>query len=90
MKWLSLALREGAAAHGFDTYLWTLKRVNELNRKRFGLNFSDVQAWRLLGKMGFSSQKPERQAKERDEEALQLWRKKTWPKIKRKSMKKGV
>lgn len=90
LKWLSPALREGAAAHGFGTDLWTLKRVNELIRKRFGLNYSDVHVWRLLGKMGFSSQKPERQAKERDEEAVQLWRKKTWPKIKKKPKKKGV
>ena len=65
-------------------------QLNELIRKKFGLNYSDVHVWRLLGKMGFSSQKPERQAKERDEEAVQLWRKKTWPKIKKKPMKKDV
>lgn len=90
LKWLSLALREGAVAHGFGTDLWTLKRVNQLIRKRFGLKYSDVHVWRLLGKLGFSSQKPERQAKERDEEAVQLWRKKTWPKIKKKPKKKDV
>lgn len=90
MQWLAGALREGATAHGFGTDLWTLKRVNALIRKKFGATFSDVHVWRLLGKLGFSSQKPERQAKERDESAVQNWREKTWPKIKKKPAKKGV
>jgi len=90
MKWLSTALRQGATAHGFGTELWTLKRVNELIRRQFGIEYSDVHVWRLLGKLGFSSQKPEKQAKERDEESVQKWRRKTWPKIKKKPAKKGA
>ena len=90
MRWLAGALREGATAHGFGTDLWTLKRVNQLIRQKFGAEFSDVHVWRLLGKLGFSSQKPERQAKERDESAVQNWREKTWPKIKKKPAKKVV
>ena len=90
MQWLAGALREGATAHGFGTDLWTLKRVNALIRKKFGATFSDVHVWRLLGKLGFSSQKPERQAKERDESAVQNWREKIWPKIKKKPAKKVV
>lgn len=90
MLWLANALREGATAHGFGTELWTLKRVNELIRKKLGKKFSDVHVWRLLGMLGFSSQKPDRQAKERDESAVKEWRQKTWPKIKKKPAKKGV
>jgi len=69
-KWLDAALRQGAQAHGFGTELWTLKRVGALIKRQFDIKFSDVHVWRLLGSMGFSSQKPERRAIERDEDAV--------------------
>jgi homospermidine synthase len=34
--------------------------------------------------MGFSSQKPERRAIERDESAVLAWKRKTWPALKKK------
>jgi transposase len=83
-KWLDAALRQGAQAHGFGTELWTLKRVGEIIKRQFGVVFSDVHVWRLLGSMGFSSQKPERRAIERDEEAVRTWRRKTLPALKKK------
>ena len=83
-KWLGLALRQGAQAHGFGTELWTLKRVGEVIKRQFGIEFSDVHVWRLLGSMGFSSQKPERRAIERDEDAVRVWKKKTWTGLKKK------
>lgn len=76
-------LLAGPQAAGFDTDLWTLKRVREVIRRRFGVQFSEVHVWRLLGKLGFSSQKPERQAKERDEAAIARWKKRTWPALKK-------
>jgi hypothetical protein len=39
---------------------------------------------RLLRSLGFSAQKPERLARERDDEAIAMFRKKTWPAIKKK------
>jgi transposase len=83
-KWLGTALRQGAQAHGFGTELWTLKRVGALIKRQFGVEFSDVHVWRLLGSMGFSSQKPERRAIERDEQAVRNWKRKTWPALKKK------
>ena len=56
--------------HGFGTELWTLKRVRALIERLYGVRFSQMQVWRMLGAMGFSSQKPERRAIERDEEAV--------------------
>jgi hypothetical protein len=38
-----------------------------------------VHGWQLLGKSGYSSQKPERQVMERDEAAIARWRRRTWP-----------
>ena len=86
---LRQVLLDGPQAVGFDTDLWTLKRVREVIRRRFGVQFSEVHVWRVLGKLGFSSQKPERQAKERDEAAVVRWKKRTWPALKKSAAKKA-
>jgi len=80
-------LLRGAHAHGYPTELWTLKRVAELIRKRFGVQYDPSGVWHVLRNMGWSCQKPERRARERDDEAIARWRKKDWPRIK-KSPKK--
>ena len=81
---LQVALLEGPTAHGFGTALWTLKRVRVFIEREFGVRYSDVHVWRLLGQMGFSSQKPERRAIERNEAAIESWKKRTWPALKKK------
>jgi len=81
---LQIALLEGPTAHGFGTPLWTLKRVRLFIERQFGVRYSEVHIWRLLGQMGFSSQKPERRALERDEAAIETWKKRTWPALKKK------
>lgn len=81
---LQVALLEGPTAHGFGTPLWTLKRVRLFIERQFGVRYSEVHVWRLLGQLGFSSQKPERRALERDEAAVEHWKKRTWPRLKKK------
>lgn len=81
---LYVALLEGAPAHGFATPLWTLKRVRLLIERKFGVRYSEVHVWRLLGQLGLSNQKPDRRALERDEAAITHWRKRTWPGLKKK------
>lgn len=81
---LHVALLEGPTAHGFGTPLWTLKRVRLFIERQFSVRYSDVHVWRLLGQLGFSSQKPERRALERDESAIEHWKKRTWPGLKKK------
>jgi transposase len=80
---LYVMLLEGAPAHGFATPLWTLKRVRQLIEREFGVRYSEVHVWRLLGQLGLSNQKPERRALERDEAAIEQWRKRTWPALKK-------
>jgi transposase len=70
--------------HGFGTELWTLKRVAVLIERQYGVKFGQTQIWRILGALGFSAQKPERRAIERDEDAVQTWKRKTWPGLKKK------
>lgn len=85
---LYIALLEGAEAHGFATPLWTLKRVRVLIEREFGVRYSEVHVWRLLGQLGFSNQKPDRRALERDEPAIEHWRKRTWPALKKTPLAK--
>ena len=76
-------LLRGAQSSGFGTDLWTLKRVRQTIEKHFGVRFSEVHVWRLLGRLGFSSQKPEKRAAERDEAAITRWKRHTWPALKK-------
>jgi transposase len=77
-------LLESPIAHGFGTELWTLRRVQQVIQRLFGVRYSEVHVWRLLGQMGFSSQKPEKRALERDEGAIRAWKRRTWPALKKK------
>jgi transposase len=80
---LYVALLEGAAVRGFTTPLWTLKRVRLWIEREFGVRYSEVHVWRLLGQLGLSNQKPDRRALERDAAAVEHWRKHTWPALKK-------
>ncbi len=86
---LRAALLEGAMAHDFGTELWTLKRVRSLIERLYDVRFSQVHVWRLLGAMGFSSQKPDRRAIERDDSAVLAFRRKTWPALKKSAPARG-
>ena len=46
--------------------------------------------WRILGGLGFSVQKPERRAIERDEDAVQTWKRKTWPALKKSQARRAT
>jgi transposase len=78
------ALLEGALAHGFPTDVWTLERIAVVIQGLIGVQLSNPSVWRLLrGRLGWSVQRPERQAKERDEKAIQHSVAHEWPRIKK-------
>jgi transposase len=80
---LAVNLLQGALAHGFPTELWTLRRVAALIERQFGIALSVTQVWRVLGQMGFSCQKPEGKARERNEQAIAHWKRYRWPALKK-------
>ena len=84
------ALVQSPTEHGFGTELWTLKRVARLIERMRGVRFGQTQVWRILGSLGFSPQKPEKQAIERDEDAVRQWKRRTWPRLKKKPSAKAV
>jgi len=82
---LQRVLQRGPAASGYKTELWTLKRVAEVIQRRFGVDYDPSAVWHILVKLGWSCQKPERRARERNEEEIQRWRHEEWPRIKKRS-----
>lgn len=81
---MRVSLLRGPTAHGFGTDLWTLKRVGAVIERLHGVRFGQTQVWRILGGLGFSPQKPEKRAIERDESAVRSWKRNTWPALKKK------
>lgn len=82
------ALMQSPTEHGFGTQLWTLKRVGALIERLHGVRFGQTNVWRILGSLGFSPQKPEKRAIERNEEAVRSWKRRTWPALKKKPSEK--
>lgn len=82
---LEKLLLQGAQKQGYATALWTSKRVAEVIERSFGVHYDPSGVWHLLQRMGWSSQKPEQQARERDDEAIAAWRRKDWPRIKKRA-----
>jgi transposase len=77
-------LLKGPLAAGYQTDLWTLQRVAKVIDRQFGVHYHPCHVWKLLGSLGWSCQKPERRALQRDEETIQRWRRGRWPHIKKR------
>ena len=82
------AILQSPTEHGFATELWTLRRVGAVIERMHGVRFSQTQIWRILGSLGFSVQKPEKRAIERNEDAVRSWKRSTWPALKKKPSEK--
>jgi transposase len=71
MAQLEGLLKEGAKAHGWKTQLWTAERVADLIQRRFAIRFHPEHARKILKRrLKWTSQVPQRRAKERDEAAI--------------------
>ena len=55
----------------------------ELIRRQFGIRYHPAHVSRLLKSLGLSLQKPQRRAYQRDEEAIERWKEKRWPELKK-------
>ncbi|GGQ33109.1 winged helix-turn-helix domain-containing protein [Streptomyces roseolilacinus] len=78
------ALEQGAQTHGFEADLRPLKRVGAVVTRTMGVVLSRASVWRLLtGRLGWSLQRPEWQAVERDESKIARWIAHEWPRIKK-------
>ena len=82
---LAQALRRGAYTQGYAEDYWTLDRIARLIWDLFGVRYHPSGVWRLLRRLGWSSQKPQRQALPRDDRAIAHWKRYVWPHIKKVS-----
>jgi transposase len=76
-------LEGGAVAAGFPTEQWTQARVKQVIEREFGVVYHQNYISRLLDDLGWSVQKPDTRAIERDEDLIRAWLKRDWPRIKK-------
>lgn len=77
-------LLAGPQTEGFSTDVWTSPRIAEVTKRHYNVEYHVNYIPSLMKSLGFSCQKPERQARERDEKAISTWKRKDWPRIKKK------
>jgi transposase len=71
MAQLEGLLKQGAKAHGWKTQLWTADRVADLIERHFSVRFHPEHARKILKRrLRWTSQRPQRRAKERNEAAI--------------------
>jgi len=70
--------------HGFATDLWSAPRLAQLIEQEFNIRLHPGYLVSWLRQRGYTPQKPRRQARERDEEAIARWLAQDWPRIKKR------
>lgn len=76
-------LMKGAIESGFQTDVWTGKRVSKLIKDRFGVKYHFKHMPRLLRELGFRQVKPKRKPHEQNEDARNEWLENTWEYVKK-------
>lgn len=87
---LRALLHLGPRASGFATDLWTLRRVRAVIAAELGITYSVSNVHCLLRRMDFSPQKAVRRAREQDVAEVERFRRKEWPRIKKKPADRAV
>jgi transposase len=80
---LEKELLRGAYAHGYSEDYWTLDRIGHVIWTLFGVRYEQSGVWRLMTRIGWSSQKVQRLAIQQDDEAIANWKRRVWPRIKK-------
>jgi transposase len=86
---LEALLLQGPRAQGYATDLWTLKRIARTVWKHFRVRYHPGHVWKLLGRLGWSCQRPTSKARERNEAGIRRWLKRCWPQIKKRRAGRG-
>jgi transposase len=63
--------------------MWTARRVAEQIRRHWGIEYHPGHVWKVLVGLGWSCQKPERRALQRNERKIRQWKQTQWPRIKK-------
>jgi transposase len=79
---LEIALEAGPLAAGWEDQRRTLVRVRDLITRKLGVQYTIPGVWYLLRRQGWTCQMGARHATERDDGAIEVWKKEAWPRVK--------
>src|SRR3954454_9609241 len=72
---LEALLLQGAKHHGWPNELWTAARVAALLQRHFGVAYHPEHVRKILKeRLHWTSQKPRRKARERDDQEVERWK----------------
>jgi transposase len=83
LRWLETALQRGAYTFGYAEDYWTLDRIAHLIWESFSVRYHPSAVWHILTRLGWSCQKPQRVALQRNDQAIRHWKRYLWPHIKK-------
>lgn len=87
LKQLEGLLLKGPQAHGWSNNLWTARPrlVGEVIRRHFGIKLHPEHVRHILKRrLGWTSQKPERRARQRNDQEIARWLREEFPHIKKR------
>jgi transposase len=77
------AILKGPEHYGYETNLWTLPRLRAVMKKINRIDFSDIWIRHIVMDLGFTPQKPQVKARQRDEKAIAGWKQDALPNLKK-------
>ena len=91
LRQLEQLLLQGATRHGWATDLWTAARVTEVIRRHFGVSYHPEHVRKVLKRrLRWTSQKPQKKARERDEDGIRRWMEAEFPRIAREARQRDA
>lgn len=89
LRELRTLLRQGAVAHGWSNQLWTALRVALLIERHFGIHYHPEHVRKVLKqRLHWTSQKPQKHARERNDKEVERWIAEEWPRVLRQAVQR--
>ena len=76
---LKTIIDSGPRNYGYDTDLWTLKRIAEVISREFGVSYRFTHVWYILKSLNYSAQMPMAVAMEKNQAYVKEWLKSQYP-----------
>jgi transposase len=86
---LETELNRGAKAHGWDNQLGSAQRIGEVIRRLFGITYHVEHVRKIIRRrLHWSSQKPQKKAKQRNDQKIDQWRRQELPQVLEKAQER--
>jgi transposase len=91
LEQLRQLLAIGATSHGWENNLWTTRRVREIIKRHFAIEFCRSHVWHILTDyLDWSAIRPARQAAKRDDAGIDRWKTEEFPRLERQARQRGA